>query len=346
MSGTLSPDVIAAINNIAATPLGRKYDRMARQKYGVSGKKLAAKEVVGESGGKQNAVSSAGARGYTQFMPGTRADYLKRFGVDAWAGPNQAVKAMELYQTAGGGVESYNPGMPSYAQYILGQKLDPATRRALAGGVSATGTAAGGSAPQLPDIPGTPGQSFAADRDTLRKQLLLTPGMSLSKLLSYKEQMDGLKDVPGTSGIKAPKMPTDVEDSNSAPVGKGSFTLSATAMKPGTSLAPIQKSALRYLSGRVGQTLEVGTGTNHNRLTVNGNVSDHYDGHASDIPSSGSALTKLGQQALIAFGMSRREALQKQGGLFNLQWKGHRVQVIFNTMEGGNHYTHLHLGVR
>jgi hypothetical protein len=38
--------------------------------------------------------------------------------------------------------------------------------------------------------------------------------------------------------------------------------------------------------------------------------------------------------------------MKQSGGLFNLHWRGHRIQVIFNTTEGGNHWNHLHVGVR
>jgi hypothetical protein len=42
---------------------------------------------------------------------------------------------------------------------------------------------------------------------------------------------------------------------------------------------------------------------------------------------------------LIAAGMPRRKALKQKGGLFNVN--GH--QIIFNTMEGGDHTNHLHI---
>jgi hypothetical protein len=81
-------------------------------------------------------------------------------------------------------------------------------------------------------------------------------------------------------------------------------------------------------------------------MTVDGNVSDHWAGNAADIPASGPSLTRLGRQALIAYGMSPAKARTIRGGLFNLQYGGHRVQVIFNTNEGGDHFNHLHVGVR
>jgi hypothetical protein len=78
-------------------------------------------------------------------------------------------------------------------------------------------------------------------------------------------------------------------------------------------------------------------------MTVNGNESQHWTGHAADIPSRGAALRRLGYLALIRAGMPRAQAAKarKTGGLFNVG----RYQIIFATDEGGNHYDHLHVGV-
>jgi hypothetical protein len=40
--------------------------------------------------------------------------------------------------------------------------------------------------------------------------------------------------------------------------------------------------------------------------------------------------------------MSPKEARKQRGGLFNIGG----YQIIFNTNEGGNHYNHLHVGIR
>ncbi len=59
-------------------------------------------------------------------------------------------------------------------------------------------------------------------------------------------------------------------------------------------------------------------------------------------PTSGDALTQLGQEALIAAGMSRKQAMKQTGGVYNIG----RYQILFNTHVGGNHFNHLHVGVR
>jgi hypothetical protein len=95
----------------------------------------------------------------------------------------------------------------------------------------------------------------------------------------------------------------------------------------------------RRIAGLSGQTIHIGTGTNHSQMTVNGNVSDHWHGNAVDIPASGTALIRLGRNALIAAGMPRAQAMKQKGGLYNVN--GH--QIIFNTHQGGNHTNHLHV---
>jgi hypothetical protein len=206
----LHPDVVSAIAELANTKLGRRYDRFARKRYHVPGTILLGKTNAAEFGGRSTAtgrgvVSSAGARGPFQFISSTRDLYKQRYGVDAWAGDKQAAKAAMLHHL-NTGVEGYNPGMPTYKDLVLGQKLDPADRRAMrraaAGGGDSRGP--GGSlalqGPQHTDVTlGTrmiPGQSFAADRQAAKRELLLGGDMSLRKLLEYKQAVGALQDVP------------------------------------------------------------------------------------------------------------------------------------------------------
>lgn len=51
-----------------------------------------------ESGGRANAVSHAGARGFAQFMPGTRQHMIDRYGLDPWSQDiNVAARCAALY---------------------------------------------------------------------------------------------------------------------------------------------------------------------------------------------------------------------------------------------------------
>lgn len=124
--------------------------------------------------------------------------------------------------------------------------------------------------------------------------------------------------------------------------GDGKITISPNADRPGVSTNKAVVNFVRGIAGATGNPLTIGTGTNHSQYTVNGNVSDHWDGNAADVPLTGRALVQAGRAALIQAGMSPAEARKINGGLFNVGgW-----QIIFNTMEGGNHRDHLHVGRR
>jgi hypothetical protein len=118
----------------------------------LSGAALLLKVASGESGFNDNAVSSAGARGRTQFMPATRAAVLKQFGVDPWGSVDDAYHATALHLRGklgnAKGLEGYNPGDPSYTSYILKQKVGK-----IRGAPGGTGGAASG----VSGTPGTPG---------------------------------------------------------------------------------------------------------------------------------------------------------------------------------------------
>jgi hypothetical protein len=91
----------------------------------------------------------------------------------------------------------------------------------------------------------------------------------------------------------------------------------------------------RKVSALTGETLRIGTGTAHSRLTVNGTVSDHWRGEGADIGATGANLVKLGRAALIAAGMSPAQARKQKGGGYNIGgW-----QIIFatNAPGWGNH---------
>lgn len=337
----LEPDVVAAIKGLSGTGLGKRYNRYARTNFGVSGRTLAARQIAGESGGRANAVSSAGARGRAQFMPATRAEFVKKYGIDPWGSAQDAVKALEMYDLQRG-VAGYNPGMPGYTNYVLGQRLSPGTQAALHGGAQSGGMVPG--QPPSTDVrlktDTIPGVDNAAKRDQARADFLLNGNFSLGALLKYKEGLNSLKDVPAethASGLqvtRSPGSPTKYGDS--AASGKGEF--STTGANPGRLQPAIVKFA-REVSAVYGRPLSGDSGATHSKYTVNGNVSDHFSGHATDIPATGHALIRMGQAALIAAGMPRAKALRQTGGLFNVN--GH--QVIFNTHEGGDHTNHLHI---
>jgi hypothetical protein len=123
------------------------------------------------------------------------------------------------------------------------------------------------------------------------------------------------------------------------PTSDGRVRIAPGADRAGVPISKSVVNFVREISGLAGRPLTITTGSNHSRMTTSGNVSDHWSGHAADIAMSGRLLTHMGQIALIAAGAGRKWAKRQTGGLFNIN--GH--QIIFNTMEGGNHFNHLHV---
>lgn len=143
-----------------------------------------------------------------------------------------------------------------------------------------------------------------------------------------------------------------------SPGHSGKVTIAPGAERPGVGLKPALLDFLHELSSVSGRTVNVTTGTNHNRMTTTGNVSDHWDGHGADLGVGGDARQSaevsrkgdlIAAHAIqVAGNMSFGKALQlaRKGGVFNFQTSHGRVQILWKTLTGGNHYNHVHIGVR
>jgi hypothetical protein len=83
-------------------------------------------------------------------------------------------------------------------------------------------------------------------------------------------------------------------------------------------------------------------------MTASGGISDHWTGsrtsYAYDL-SNGSAPTpqmdKAATQIAAALGVPNWH-----GGVLNVNKGGYRYQVLYRTHVGGNHFNHVHVGVR
>lgn len=325
---------------------GAKIDRWSRRKYGISGPRLLAKLGQGESGFKANRTSYAGAREEFQFIPSTRNAILKETGADAYGSPASKTRAARILLRRGG-LRGYNPGDPSYPAYILHQavSLQGVLDAAAAGRHSDSFTF------RNTKVSTTPG----VDRGDERRKAILSyvlaqshqsagaltlagvdpkPYYGQQGLQALAATLGGLSDTPSKVKVTSSNRKVTIGGS-----GGGSVKFAPGADRPGVHTTPAVKKFVRKVSGLAGEPLTVGTGTQHSHMTVNGNVSDHWSGHAGDIPATGKKLIRLGQLALIAAGMPRKQALKQRGGLYNVG--GH--QIIFNTHEGGDHTNHLHV---
>jgi hypothetical protein len=145
--------------------------------------------------------------------------------------------------------------------------------------------------------------------------------------------------------------------SGNYPGMRGAVKFSPSADRPGAKTQPLTREFLARIAGFSHRTISVGTGTNHRQFVAGrpGVQSDHWTGQAADLPMP--IDSKIGDltaaHALEAAGVPWSQAIRmaQKGGVFNVtpkkgQFKGHRVQVLWKTMVGGNHHNHVHVGIR
>lgn len=193
----LTADELAAIRKYGpgADRVAARYTNPVNGKR-LSGAALLAKLVTGESGGDPNAVSSAGARGIAQFIPGTRKTVMDRFGIDPWGSADDAVHAAVLHLTGklgnAQGLEGYNPGGgEDYVNYILGQHV----------GKVAAGS---GSAPSAAAAPGAPAATGATP-GTSPQQGMSQGGVAavLQQLIGGQQQQRPVVSAPAAPSFTA-----------------------------------------------------------------------------------------------------------------------------------------------
>lgn len=344
--------------------------RRAAKRYGVP-PDVFVRQLQQESGFNPHAVSPAGARGIAQIMPAT----AKGWGVnpnDPLASINAAAKNMGRYiKQYGGSVRdalvAYNAGpgrvggkLPAetqnYLKVILGGKGD----------VKASGSSGGKGGTRQPGTykPGTldiQGQFVPAqdvpDPATAAAMVLggsgkrglpkLGGGSRLKQMNYLLQSGQATKRLPADYTQTIKQTPTEATPGTTTGAGgqpklgggaAGAGNFKVTGANPGR-LKPELLSYARKVAAIFGSTLTGDSGATHSKFTVNGNVSEHYTGNATDIPATGKRLLKMGRAALIAAGMPRDQAMKAQGGLYNVG----NHQIIFLTNQGGNHYDHLHI---
>lgn len=307
---------------------------------------------VGERSG-QNSVSPMGARGRAQLMPGTARNLERKYHISTKGEFGNVLGgalylaqqrktfgnwrlAFAAYNAGPGAVQKYH-GVPPYKEtqdYVrrLMQALGGAAPD-LGGGEVSTGSAEPPSTPVGPDFASLAAENLQAIGEGSFKP---TEALGATALATQAAKSSAsLSETPGAT-LDAPQM---------GPVPHGKWQ-KYVRLGPGADRAGVHthEPVLQFVGSlgvRAGRRLMIGTGTQHSQMTVNGNVSDHWDGWAADIPATGKELIRLGRLALIQAGMPAREAMKQKGGLYNV----HGVQVIFNTDIGGDHTNHLHVGL-
>lgn len=325
-----------------------RWARQAAQQHGVP-VGIFMSMLSHESGWDPHARSPVGARGIAQFMP----DTARELGINP-NNPRQAIfaaakylagkirhygdvkLALASYNAGDGAVQKYG-GVPPFAE----------TQHYVASIMRDAGHYKGSGNQPISSTPRAPGMTIETPNAPDLKGVALENLSQISSQGGHYDPLFGLGNLvqaiseAGTTKTHVPGTPAARE---AAPAGDWSkyVRLASNADRNGVHTVAPLKQFVGELGSRLRRPLTITTGSRHNEYTVDGNVSAHWTGRAGDIAMSGKALTRAGQQALILAGMPAAKARKIRGGLFNIGG----YQIIFNTNEGGNHFNHLHVGLR
>jgi 3D (Asp-Asp-Asp) domain-containing protein len=140
--------------------------------------------------------------------------------------------------------------------------------------------------------------------------------------------------------------------------GEGKATLAAGVLEP----KPVVLDYVACMHSIVGgKPIVITSGARPGAVTTSGNTSDHAYGMAADIGdccngfpyargnSTASRADRIAAAAMVIAGASEKQAyeLARSGGAHTLCGKKSvRVQVIWRSDVGGDHYDHVHVGLR
>lgn len=305
----------------------------------LSGRALLAKLVQGESAALSDPdaamgrVSSAGARGVGQFTAGSRKIAIDKYGIDPWRSIDEAVHATSLHLrgriNGSTALRGYNPGSPTYTDYILNQKVGHLAGSALKPSrASATGGSAslGGAGSPVASAATSSGGSFdggsalsqaielATKPIGVPSQPIAAPSFAAAPVMpqGYGQSVQSGAPAPAAD-LQLPEPTQTALPDVVAPVAADGAGITAAAPAPGQTAATtnaarghvivapgaerdghgLQKPILGFLravSAASGRDVTVTTGTSHSQYVAGTNrQSDHWDGNASDLGLGGDA---------------------------------------------------------
>jgi len=273
---------------------------------------------------------------------------------------------MHAIATSGWASSGYNGGANLRALYQQAP--------AVSGNVSSTSSIAGlaaarGGAPKTTTVSNAADVAAASDKN--RRIALVSDYLSksdpgsplLRSALLQPVAVPGLKTSTQTTPAGLPKA-SRIAAAVTQPRGGGKVQVEASANRQGVSIQKPILGFLHQLAGTMGRTVDVTTGTNHNQYVAGrpGVQSDHWTGNATDLGMGGDArqspavdkkgtlvaahaIVLASQQAGKPIAFQQAYAMAHAGGLWNFQTKQGRVQILWKTMQGGDHYNHVHIGV-
>ena len=179
--------------------------------------------------------------------------------------------------------------------------------------------------------------------------------LSLGSLASALDDGDDFWDLVQANPIDVPEMSMPASPAHAmtqpAPTGKG---FQAPVLRNGANVKDGWGGSYSIAKGlsnvAKNNGLSVMSEKRDRKNTASGGVSDHWVGsktsYAFDL-SNGSSPTKemdrTARQLLSQFGA---EWDGKSPIVFNTNHNGYRIQILYRTNVGGNHFNHIHVGVR
>ena len=307
------------------SPMRRLYVRVARES-GVPAPILAAVGYVETRHGRVRATSTAGAQGPMQFLPST------------WRGLR-----------CPGSIQNARDAVRCAARYLKVLAREPG--RSGDTWQYAMCRYNGGCRPGVPAEAGYGATGQVA--------------MSVARAYGYRPGQSTVLAAETAEGSDLEGCGED-EPAGSIAAGadgrRGSVRYLPTANRPGVPVTPPMREHLALVAGRLGRPITVCSGTNHRMMSSSGNVSDHWSGNGADICSSanrfpiashgdlssGGSGNDIATASLVIAGVPRARArsLARVGGLCDVHTGRQRVQVIWKTRTGGDHYDHIHIGVK
>lgn len=262
-------------------------------------------------GGALGSHSPQWANSYAAVL--NRAQQFARYGVHGGAGAAAVQRPADRANYATGVND-----LLSRANSILGR--------------TPSGAPAPGSAPRTAATP--PARLGYDPQATLDFVNALLGDSSIEYLAQLGEKLGAQRAPGGQSAGPPPSTPGGSQPS--AP------------LQPGGGWAGSQHLASSLAQIGINDGLKIISEKRNRKMTASGGISDHWvgtkNGFAYDI-SNGSAPTPQMDKAAAQIA-ARLGVPNWKGGVLNVNRGGYRYQVLYRTNVGGNHYNHVHVGVR
>lgn len=293
-----------------------------------------------ESGGVLNGKPGDVASGYASWGPFQLREKVGALGKHshAWASTYAAVlnRAQEFakYRVRGGRGAAAVQRPANQQLYAQGVDSLLEKAHAIMGGVSAP-----------PGAAGPRSANPAAPARKIRAQSSIQDALDILDAGSTQEADDAFAargrmiTLPGT-----PARP------DSTPVSAGA---PGPTLTPGGGWAGTKALADSMKQLGLGSGLSVMSEKRTRKNTASGGVSDHWTGstnaYAYDLSNGSNPTPQMDAAALrIASALGAAAQWKQQGsqGVLNVTQGGYRYQMLYRTKVGGNHFNHVHIGVR